>query len=236
MNMNVIKTESVQNVIGAGVYSPAEAARYTGVASGKIIRWFRGHHNQNGDYLALWEPKFDTTEGQLFLSFRDLAEVRVAEALVKIAGLSPQKVRRAIILARTMLNDSRPLSSARFKTDGRNVFLKIANEGEDQERDQLLDIFKSQFAFARIVEPSLKDLDYVDMVPTKWWIAGREKKIVIDPKRAFGRPIDEPTSVPTSVLANAFAAEGSFANAAKAYSVPIASVRRAVEFEKRLAA
>ena len=234
--MSSAKTESVQSAIGAGIYSPAEAARYTGIASGKIMRWFRGHQSLSGVYSALWQPKFESSEGQLFLSFRDLAEIRVAEALIKIAGLSPQKVRKAIILAREMLNDSRPLSSARFKTDGRNVFLKIANEGEDDERNQLLDIFRSQFAFARIVEPSLKDLDYIDTVPTKWWIAGREKKIVIDPKRAFGRPIDEPTSVPTSVLANAFIAEGGFAKAARAYAVPVTSVRRAVEFEKRLAA
>ena len=166
--MTSAKTESVHGAIGAGVYSPAEASRYTGIAFRKII-WFRGHQGQGETYSALWEPKFESTEEQLFLSFRDLAEIRVADVLVKIAGLSPQKVRRAIMLARTMLNDSRPLSSARFKTDGRTVFLKIANEGEDEERNQLLDIFRSQYVFARIVEPSLKDLDYIDTVPTKWW-------------------------------------------------------------------
>jgi hypothetical protein len=228
-------TNTVGNLIGTGLYSPAEVARLTGVSSNKIVRWFRGHQSIKRRYEALWSPSIPVADGKLYLSFRDLAEVRVADAFIE-KGLSPQKIRRAIELAQLELGESRPLSSAKFRTDGRTIFLQVVSEDGDGEKDQLLDLFKSQLAFKKIIEPSLKDLDFKESAPSRWWISGRDKHILLDPERSFGRPIEEDSFVPTAILANAFRAEGSFAAAAKAFGVSISSVRRSVEFEQRLAA
>ena len=58
---------------------------------------------------------------------------------------------------------------------------------------------------------------------------------MIDPARAFGRPLAE-GGVSTEVLANAATVEGSIGKAARAYEVAPAAVRDAVEFERKLAA
>jgi uncharacterized protein (DUF433 family) len=87
-----------------------------------------------------------------------------------------------------------------------------------------------------IVEPSLKGLEFGKDLAVRWWPAGKEDRIVIDPRRQFGQPIDAETGVPTSVLATAATAEGSVERAARAYRVPTAAVRRAVRFEQKLAA
>lgn len=228
------RAHTTSSLLGAGLYAPNEVARFTGIPASKISRWFMGHVATGKQYESLWTPSLKTEDGRLYLSFRDLTEVRVADAFIK-RGLSPQKIRRAIQLAQIELGDSRPLSSARFKTDGRTIFLQIANEEGDGERDYLLDLFKSQLAFKRIIEPSLKGVDFTDSAPSKWWIAGRDRHILLDPTRSFGRPIEEDSCVPTAILANAFRAEGSISSAARAYEVPTSSVRRAVEFEKRFA-
>ena len=228
-------TNPTGNLIGVGLYSPAEVARLTGVSTSKIVRWFRGHQTAQRIYEALWTPSISADDGKLYLSFRDLTEIRVADAFIE-KGLSPQKVRRAIELAQKELGESRPLSSAKFRTDGRTIFLQVVNEEGDGDKDQLLDLFKSQLAFKKIIEPSLKDVDFNERAPYRWWITGREKHILLDPERSFGRPIEDKSSVPTSVLANAYLAEGSFASAARAYDVSVLSVRRSVEFEQRLAA
>ena len=55
----------------------------------------------------------------------------------------------------------------------------------------------------KVIEPSLKNLEFESDVATRWWPLGRAKGVVVDPKRQFGQPIDDATGVPTSVLAQA---------------------------------
>jgi uncharacterized protein (DUF433 family) len=228
---------TTSNLIGLGLYTPAEAERLTGIRSSKIIRWLRGHEVSGSKYEALWLPQIDLQDGHVYLGFRDLMEVRVANAFIS-RGLSAQKVRRAIHLARELVGEERPLSTARFRTDGHTVFLQVANEEGDHK---LIDLFRSQFGFREIIEQSLTNLEMDDGgIPARWWPAGRAKKILVDPTRSFGQPIEAESGVPAAVLAAAAKAEGSFEAAARAWQVPVASIRRAVEFDdasqRRLAA
>jgi uncharacterized protein (DUF433 family) len=219
------------SLVGVGLYTPAEAGRLVQVPAGKITRWLRGHDLKGRYYEPLWEPLVDLGDDGIFLGFRDLMEVRVAAAFIA-KGLSPQKVRRAIILAREIIDDERPLSTTRFRTDGRSVFLQVA---EENGTAKLIDLFKQQYAFREIVERSLKNIDFDDAgTPARWWPLGRTAAIVIDPSRSFGAPIERDSAVPTEVLASAARAEGSVERAALAWQVPVRSVRRAVAFEAEL--
>ena len=219
------------SLVGIGLYTPAEAGWLLQVAPGKISRWLRGHEANSRSYAALWRAQADMGEDGLFLGFRDLMEVRVAAAFI-LRGLSPQRVRRAIDLAREVIDDEHPLSTTRFRTDGRTVFLQVIEESGET---RLLDLFKGQFAFHAIVERSLRDADYDETgVPTRWWPLGRAKSIVVDPQRSFGRPIEAETSVPVEVLANAAEAEGSAEAAARVWDVPVRAVRRAVSFRSAM--
>ena len=103
--------------------------------------------------------------------------------------------------------------------------------------EELIDLFSNgQYLMQKVIEPSLKNLEFDGDIATRWWPLGRSKGIVVDPQRQFGQPIDDATGVPTSVLAEAAKAEGSEAAAAKRFMVPLASVNRAVAFELHLAA
>src|SRR3981081_1013779 len=228
---------TTSSLIGLGLYTPAEAERLTGIRSSKIIRWLRGHEISGSNYQALWQPQIDLQDGHVYLGFRDLMEARVADAFIS-RGLSTQKVRRAIQIAREMVGEERPLSTARFRTDGRTVFLQVLTEEGD---NKLIDLFRSQFSFREIIEQSLTNLEMNEEgIPARWWPAGRAKKILVDPARSFGQPIELDSGVPASVLAAAAKAEGSIEGAARAWQVPVASIRRSVEFidasQRRLAA
>ena len=58
--------------------------------------------------------------------------------------------------------------------------------------------------------------------------------IVIDPKRAFGKPIASASGVPTVALSDAVKAEGSPERVARLYEVPVTIVRDAIGFEEAL--
>lgn len=219
-------------LIGIGVYTPAEAARLLGVPAAKMVRWLRGHETRETRYPPLWRPQIDLGDERVYLGFRDLMEVRVANAFIE-RGLSPQKVRRAIEIARDMLMQEWPLSTARFRTDGRTVFLQVLKE---DGTDQMIDLFRSQHVFREIIEPSLRNIDFDNEgVPLRWWPHGKQARIVVDPRRAFGQPIEVDSGVPASVLSSAAHAEGSPENAARVWGVPANAIRRAMDFESALA-
>jgi uncharacterized protein (DUF433 family) len=215
-------------LIGIGLYTPSEAERLTGIRASKIIRWLHGHDIADQHYEPLWRPQVDLKDGHVYLGFRDLMEVRVANAFIS-RGLSAQKVRRAIEIAREMIGEERPLSTARFRTDGRTVFLQVLEQDGDE---RLIDLFRNQFSFREVLEPSLKNLELDDDgVPARWWPIGKTKRILVDPEKSFGQPIEADSGVPAAILASAAKAEGSPEAAALAWRVSVSSIRRAVEFQ-----
>jgi hypothetical protein len=215
-------------LIGIGLYTPSEASRLLDVPAAKIARWLKGHEIGVHQYDRLWHPQVDLNDGHLYLGFRDLMEVRVASAFIN-RGLSPQKVRRAIEIARGIIGEERPLSTAKFRTDGRTVFLQLIKEDGS---DEMVDVFRKQHVFREIIEPSLKNIDFVDGIPALWWPKGKQARIVVDPQRSFGQPIEFESGVPAAVLAAAVGAEGSVEAAARVWSVPVSSIRRSVDFQK----
>ncbi len=217
-------------LVGIGLYTPAEAGRLIGVSPAKLVRWLGGHELKGKWYDPLWAPEVDLGDEKTYLSFRDLLEARVAACFIE-RGLSPQKVRRAIALAREVVGE-RPLSTTWLKTDGRSVFLRVVQE--DGGEPQLLDLFKRQYAFNAVVEQSLRDIEFDGPLPRVWWPKGRSAGVLIDPLRAFGQPIERETSIPAEALANAATAEGSPQAAARAWAVPVQAVRRAVVFQQKM--
>lgn len=221
----------MSELIGLGLYTPSEAGRLLHIAASKISRWLRGHHIGSRQYEPLWTPQVDLDDGRIYLGFRDLMEVRVANEFISL-GVSPQRVRAAIRLASELMGENRPLSTARFRTDGRDIFFQVVETDENgDQRERLLNLFRRQYEFRQIIEPLLKTVEFDDQgIPSSWWPLGRRASIVVDPGRSFGQPIDSASSVPTAILAMAGRREG-VAAAAQAYEVSAASVRHAIRFE-----
>ncbi len=219
-----------KKLLGIGLYTSSEASRLLDIPAGRITRWLRGHIIKGKSYEPLWTPQIDIGDDKVYLGFRDLLEMRTAHAFMH-AGVSAIAIRKAILEARKYVADERPLSTTKFKTDGLSIFLEIASETGDP---QLLDLFKKQYAFKRIIEASLKDVEFDGIAPIKWWPRTKHNRIVIDPERSFGQPIEEESGVPTAALSAAAKAEGSEEKAARLWLVTPRAVRRAVEFEKSL--
>jgi uncharacterized protein (DUF433 family)/DNA-binding transcriptional MerR regulator len=220
--------------LGIGYYTVTEASQLARIPALRIRRWLGGYHFASRDqtYFSepLWAPQLARANGHLELGFRDLIELRFVDAFER-AGLSLQAIRKCLAVAREAVGDERPFSTARFRTDGRTIFLQALS---DSDEPKLLDLARKQYAFNQIVEPTFKDIELLDGVPARWWPFDGKKTIVVDPTRAFGQPLVSACGIPTAVLAEAVSVEGSPAKAARAYEVPLKLVRDAVRFEQEL--
>lgn len=228
------------NLIGIGLYTASEAERLIHVPSERIRRWLLGHnYHHNGQRCwsePLWQPQVPRIGKEVELGFRDLLELRFVNGFTE-AGLGLKTIRKALQVAQEMTGASHPFATARFQTDGRSIFLRTASELDAAEEPVLIDLLKRQYALNRMIAPSLKDVEFdTEGLAARWWPGGRDRSVVLDPTRQFGRPIVAQTGTPTRALAEAISVEGSVEQVAHLFELPIRAVRDAVAFEKRLAA
>jgi uncharacterized protein (DUF433 family) len=255
-----VDMKAADGVLGRGVYGAAEALRLINfrrrpdtlgrrlinvgrpvsrsVSPQTIKRWLRGY-----DYsidrgvirhsAPLWVPDYANDDDTIELSFRDLIELRFVKAFRDI-GLSLPTIRECFKRAVESVQDERPFSTQRFRTDGRTIFLEITH---DVQEGELLDLKRRQGAFHRVVAPSLHDLEFDADIVARWFPLGMSRKtVVVDPRRSFGRPIADPSGVPTEILSEAAGIEGSTEKVAQLYQVSHAAVLDAVAFQQQLAA
>jgi uncharacterized protein (DUF433 family) len=219
---------------GIGAYTPAEAARLTGLPSSAIRRWLFGysyeHHGPKTVQAPLWLPEYGAEQEEPLLGFRDLIEARMVGRLRQL-GIGLPTIRACLRTAAEIAQDEHPFSSAAFRTDGKRLFLESIG---DQGEKEVIDLKARQHAFARVVERSFLDLEFDDTKATRWFLLPRKRTIVADPERSFGQPITSEAGIPTARLAEAVAAEGSVEKVARLFDLAITTVRDALAFEARL--
>lgn len=224
------------DLVGVGLYSLPEAAALTGVSAPAISRWVFGYTSRKEgeriEHLPVWTSQLAGHE-QKALGFLDLLEVRFVAAF-KQHGVSLQAIRTASRYARECFNSPHPFACREFKTDGRTIFAEVI-EKEEVEDHALIDLVKRQYAFKEVITPSLyRGIEYGEQGTPLSWHPNGNKHVILDPQRAFGRPIDEASGIPTEVLYSAYQAEEDIGLVARLYEVEPKTVKAAVAFEQGL--
>jgi len=237
--------------MGRGSYGSTEALRLINFQRPDVLRaaasnqrrvtritvahWLYGHKHGATSSKPLWQPDYSPTEDEpvLEVSFRDLIELRFVKTFRDL-GLGLQTIRVCFERAVEVVQDQRPFSTRRFRTDGSTIFYEII---DGVHEGKLVDLRRRQNVFHRIVEPSLHDLEFEADALARWFPLGRSRQsIVVDPARAFGRPIVNSGGVPVETIVQAVKVEGGLDRVAMLYELPVEAVRNAVEFHQKLAA
>lgn len=223
--------EAGLDYVGLGIYSVREAARLTEVSPERITRWVRGY--KHGQKKArrfsqrIWNSDLPEIPGSLALSFRDLMEVRFVDAFRK-AGVSWMTLRAAHRAACDVFKSNHPFSTNRFRTDGKRIFLELAENPSDAG---IIEIRSRQGYFEKIVREMFKDIELVDDELLRWWPLGRDRHVLLDPERSLGAPIVR-EGVPTRAIAAA-GAKNTPEEISRWYEISISSVDDAIAFERR---
>jgi uncharacterized protein (DUF433 family) len=219
-----------------GIYSVRDATRITGVAPRQIRGWLQGYSQKLGKSVAgpVLRRQHELRDGEFALGFLDLLEVaflgRVVQAVERRGRtLSWRAIRAAAETARRVLGTDHPFATKRIHTDGRGIFLEAQNETGDAA---LYDLVRDNFAIYEILASSfIASVDYEDDQPRRWVPDDRFSRIVIDPRRAFGRPVEDHSGVPAETLFDAWQAEhGNTEKVAAWYDLDAEGVEQAVHY------
>ncbi|WP_075292162.1 hypothetical protein [Pararhizobium arenae] len=229
-------TDNTTTTLGIGFYSASDAARLLSIPARNVRRWLGGYeYSHQGKTLRmepLWQPQLPHHDDRIELGFRDLIELRFVQAFIE-AGLGLKTIRHCLDYAKTCVDDMRPFSTRRFRTDGKTIFLESANSSGD---DSLLDLKEKQYTIKAVIDRTFKDLDVDNDAVSRWRPYHGKSSIIIDPELVFGQPTTAIYNVPTVALSQAVKAEGSERAVARLFEVPLSVVKDAVAFEESLAA
>lgn len=219
--------------LGVGLYTYPEAARIIGVHPAVLRRWAREYYYTSRGRPYRHQPVIARSfPDEPILTFLELIELLFVR-LFRAEGVSMEVIRRASKRATKIFDSDYPFALKRFDTDGRYIFATLK---DDAESTQIIeDLSRGQYAFDSVIRPFFRKLEYQENASAlTLWPREREGRIVLDPQRVFGKPIDAETGVPTAVLHEAVIASGenSEVEVAEWYDVPVEAVIAAVAYEQ----
>ncbi|MGH2443932.1 MAG: DUF433 domain-containing protein [Chloroflexota bacterium] len=213
----------------APLYGYAEADYLCYVGPGTSKRWIEGygHRDSRGERVNL-QPVSSRERGHAEVSFLDLVEVAAIGGLRR-EGFPLKRIRQIVAYCRNALEIDRPLVTLKFKTDGRQIFIDrgaaLLEVGEHSGNQ----------AWAEILEPFLKELDYEDDLARRWYPMGRDGSISIDPDYGFGLPTVAGAGVRTEILLERFQVGENTEEIAEDFAISPTQVEQAIRYETRLA-
>lgn len=228
--MNAISSTAI------GLISLGEAELLTSVRRSQIRGWLLGYQQRKGVKPAgpVLRPQHPVIDGEVALGFLDLLEVDFLGKIVEAArrrGRVPhwQAIRRAAETARRIFGNDHPFALRRMHTDGRSIFVEVAKETGDPA---LYNLVADNFAILDVLSGTfIASVEYEGDLPRVWRPSSTHPRIVVDPRRALGRPVEDRSGVPAEALFDAYRAEqGNAARVAAFFETDEEGVRQAVEF------
>lgn len=214
----------------AGLYTVPMAARLVAAHQSKVRSWIDGYPSSQAKPII--QRELPVVGGRTVLAFLDLIETAFIRHFAAL-GYSPQTIRKVADKLRNRHHIDHPFAMGkRFRADGKSIFEEAI---EDDGERRLLNLMNDNFVIAPIVEQSLFDqILYVDDIARQWTPLPQFPEVVVDPRRAFGKPVLDVSGTPTEVIYNDFLLMGDATDVADEYGLDVAATKAAIGFELEL--
>jgi uncharacterized protein (DUF433 family) len=218
-------------------YGFAEASHYLRIPVATLRSWVRGRHYPTENGVRFFRPLIDLPDPKsLALSFVNMVEAHVLDALRREHKVALPRVRTALDYVKRHLGSDHPLADLKFQTDGVDMFLS--------RYGQLISVSEAgQLAMREMFNAHLRRVEHdASGMVTKLYPFTRKrqsdepKSIVMDPYVSFGRPTMAGTGVATCIVAERYKGGESIDELAEDYGCERGYVEEAVRCELAIAA
>lgn len=211
-------------------YGVMEAAHYLRIPRTTIRDWMSGRHYRSTAGVRFSRPIIQIPDSAVkLLSFMNLVEIHVLDAIRRKHDIPLEKVRAAMTYLAKQFPSRHPLADQEFATDGLNLFIKKFSQLINVSQDGQLAIHEILQAHLHRIERDLNGIP-IRLYPftRKRDLREEPRAVVIDPHVSFGRPVLAGTGIPTAVIAERYKAGESMDDLAEDYG------RRRLEIEEAI--
>lgn len=218
--------------MGEGLYTLPDVAHILRLPSSTVRRWANGYWR--------WH---DETERRRLPAVTDTGKWRVRQARVmnflalvemytfvtlRERGVRLPQIRQAHGELRRRYGGDYPFALHPVLSDGHSVLLRL-------EETAALNLNESgQTEFVSLIAPFLVKLEFdrSTELAGRFWPLGRDRAVVVDPRRGYGRPTVAGTRVTTEIIQALRRGGASVAHIADRYDLSRQAVRDAIAFEE----
>jgi len=212
--------------LGMGIYTPREIADILKMDYAKVNRWISAYWDGElgKEFESCYSWKVDGSKAVSFHTFVELyVMMRFSES-----GVRTRKILEAHKLLGQKYNSPFPFALQEvlngISTDGKKIFLK------DKEGN-IITLDGTKQLNLSIIELFFKKLEFDSgSLASKYYPMGREKQVVMDPKRKFGHPVMGNTNIYPETFYGMFKAGEPKNYIAALYEVPERLVQDAIDY------
>ena len=216
-------------------YTIREAALYLRIPVATLRSWVLGRNYPTSRGEGFFRPVITVPSGKPpLLSFMNLVEAHVLDAIRRKHQVPLDNVRRALLYLQREYPSRHPLADQTFETDGLDLFI--------EKYGSLINISQEgQLAIKDLLKAYLSRIERgADGLPVKLFPFTRKgrpeepKAVVIDPHVSFGRPALKGTGIATSIIAERYKAGESIQELAEDYGRQTGEIEEAIRYELQL--
>lgn len=226
---------SIDRFRSGKAYTIAQAARLAGSTAATVRRWLRGYEAPGHQMAPVFgERGAVTPDGTpLSVSFLQLAEIVVVARFRRSRPdrrpIKLEVIRDAYRFALNTWRHPYPFASLDLREFGGHI-LHVFNQEHPDAPALALDM-AGQWVLPGVVREELEQFEFgQDRLASKWYPAGREVPIVVDPRIGGGRPTIVGTGVTVDILRRRFAVGESIREIAEDFDLEDAHVEEALRY------
>jgi uncharacterized protein (DUF433 family) len=211
-------------VLEREMYEVGEAARLLGVHSRTLRNWLDGYTARGKPYRPVLRER---PTGSDLLTWGEFVEAGFLNEYRRIQRVPLPEIRTYIDTWREKLQVPYPLAHQQpYAGPGRHRM----DVAETREGDTVIYRFHDgQLILTPWAQEFVRKVDFDHSIASRYWPAGRDQQVVIDPQRSFGAPTVE--GIRTEVLYEMFAAGDPIDEIADGYDLDRSRVEAAVRYE-----
>ncbi len=231
---------SGRKVLEVPLYSVFEASRYLQIPENTLRAWVAGRaHPLRSGGSRHSQPVIDLADAKSSrLSFSNLTEAHVLDALRRQYQVELPQIRRAVNYLREHFRTQHPLIHHQMLTDGKYLFVEAAGLNDVINASR-----HGQLAMRDLIGLHLQRIEWdKDGFVARLYPFTRSRKssaeeasqprvVTMDPRVEFGRPVLKSSAVPTAVIADRYKAGESIAELAEDYGEDPVNIEEAVRCE-----
>jgi uncharacterized protein (DUF433 family) len=213
-------------------YGVPEAAHYLQIPASTVRSWVVGRPYLTQAGKRFFKPLIELPQrDRPILSFFNLVEVHVLDAIRRKHGVRLMKVRRALDYLSSKFPSKHPLADHWFETDGLDLFVEKYGQLINISREGQLEVRDLIHAHLQRIERDSTGVP-IRLYPfTRKREPDEPKAVVIDPRVSFGRPVLAGTGIATAVVAERFKAGEPIDSLAEDYARSPSEIEEAIRCE-----
>jgi uncharacterized protein (DUF433 family) len=216
--------------LGAGIYTIPDISKLLGLPQAKVRRYLNEYWDERlGKKLFNESYSWSAGNNIKAVNFYTLIELYTCFHLQELGVPTRQILKSRIAIAKD-LQMPYPFASAKLLSDGKKIWYEFKDSIVNADGSKQTDFVEFIRQFANKIEFNS------DKIAEKFWPAGRESDVVVNPHHQFGQPVLNGTNINAEVIFSMYESGEPVDALGILYDLTKKQVSDAISFYKKSAA